>query len=99
MVTTARYLVSKQTMQTWWVNHNQTFKQEFEGGYMWSPKRNTAGNRNRFYDHMMSVLPGDIIVSYARTHVQGIGVATSHCYECPRPIEFGRIGEVWDAIG
>jgi len=21
----------------WWVNQNQTFKQEFEGGYLWSP--------------------------------------------------------------
>src|SRR5580704_6209778 len=23
----------------WWVNQNQTFRQEIEGGYLWSPRR------------------------------------------------------------
>lgn len=38
-------------MRYWWVNQNQTFKQESEGGYIWSPKRNANGARNPFYDN------------------------------------------------
>jgi hypothetical protein len=29
----------------WWVNQNQTFRQEIDGGYLWSPKRNKNGHR------------------------------------------------------
>ena len=37
--------------------------------------------------------------SFSDTLIQGVGVAQSHCYTSPRPNEFGRIGEVWDAVG
>jgi hypothetical protein len=33
-------------MHYWWVNQDQTFRQETEGGYLWSPKRNANGARN-----------------------------------------------------
>ena len=33
-------------MAFWWVNHNQTYRQEIEGGYIWSPKANKNGARN-----------------------------------------------------
>ena len=33
-------------MRYWWVNQNQTYRQEIEGGYLWSPKRNANGARN-----------------------------------------------------
>lgn len=36
-------------MRFWWVNQNQTFPQEFGGGYLWSPKRRADGARNQFY--------------------------------------------------
>ena len=32
----------------WWVNHSQTFRHEFEGGYIGSPKRKRDGSRNRY---------------------------------------------------
>jgi len=37
-------------MKYWWVNQNQTFRQEIEGDYLWSPKRNKNGRRNPFYE-------------------------------------------------
>lgn len=83
----------------WWVNHKQTFRQEFKGGYMWSPKTKAHGQRHRFYDFMRLVRPGDVIFSYAFGVVQGAGVAKTYCYTLPRPDEFGHIGEVWDSIG
>ena len=30
-------------MRYWWVNQNQRFWQEIDGGYLWSPKRNANG--------------------------------------------------------
>jgi putative restriction endonuclease len=47
----------------WWVNQNQTFRQEIDGGYLWSPKRNANGARNPFYEFMREVAPGDLILS------------------------------------
>ena len=35
-------------MRFWWVNQNQTFRQELSGRYLWSPKRNANGARNPF---------------------------------------------------
>ncbi len=86
-------------MRYWWVNHKQTFRHEFEGRYIWSPKRKRDGSRNRFYDFLKQVVPGDIVLSYASGAVQGAGFAISYCYTCPRPAEFGHVGEAWDVIG
>ncbi len=39
-------------MRYWWVNQNQTYRQEQAGGYLWSPKRNSNAARNPFLrDH------------------------------------------------
>ena len=86
-------------MRYWWVNHNQTFRHEFRGGYIWSPKRKKGGARNRYYDFLREVVPGDVVFSYSDTALQGAGIASSYCYTCPRPSEFGHIGEVWDVVG
>ncbi len=86
-------------MKYWWVNHKQTFRHEFSGGYVWSPKVKKNGSRNIFYDFMRLVQPGDVIFSYAGGYIQGAGTAKSHCYTSPRPDAFGHIGQAWDAIG
>lgn len=83
----------------WWVNDKQTFRHEFRGGYIWSPKRRRDGTRNIFYDFMQMVRPGDVVFSYAGGQVRGAGKARTHCYTSPRPNEFGRIGEAWDFTG
>jgi hypothetical protein len=43
-------------MQYWWVNQNQTFRQEQAGGYLWSPKRNANSHQNPFYEFMREVV-------------------------------------------
>lgn len=86
-------------LRYWWVNQNQTYKHEFEGGYLWSPKRKSNGNRNPFYDFMRVVSPGDIVFSYADTLIKAMGVVRAHAYEAPKPIEFGSAGAYWEKIG
>lgn len=86
-------------MRYWWVNHKQTFRQEFGGGYVWCPKRKKGGIRNHFYETMRVVQRGDVVLSYADAAVQGYGLARTHCYSCPRPDDFGKVGETWDESG
>src|ERR1041384_1101118 len=86
-------------MRYWWVNQNQTFRQEYAGGYLWSPKRNANGAKNPFYESMREVSPGDIIFSFVDTVIAAIGVAEAYCWESPKPLEFGTTGEYWENIG
>jgi len=83
----------------WWVNQNQTYRQEITGGYLWSPKRNANGARNPFYEFMREVTPGDLVFSFVDTRIVALGIVASYCYESPKPAEFGRIGLYWEAIG
>jgi hypothetical protein len=83
----------------WWVNQNQTFRHEFGGGYLWSPKRKANGNRNPFYEFMREVAPGDLIYSFAEQRIRAYGIARSHAYEAPKPLEFGSAGRNWESIG
>ena len=41
-------------MRYWWVNQNQTFRQEITGGYLWSPKRNADGKQQIYVRWMDS---------------------------------------------
>jgi len=86
-------------MRYWWVNHKQTFRHEFSGNYIWSPKTKRGGALNPFYETMREVAPGDVVFSYAGGVIQGFGIAQTHCYTSPRPNEFGHIGKAWDELG
>lgn len=86
-------------MRYWWVNHKQTFRHEFSGNYIWSPKTKRSGALNPFYETMREVTPGDLVFSYAGGVIRGFGLAQTHCYTSPRPDEFGRIGKAWDELG
>jgi len=92
-------LVDTGSMRYWWVNQNQTYRHEVRGGYLWSPKRKANSDRNPFYDFMREVAPGDAVFSFASTLVKAIGIAVSHAYEAPKPLEFGQTGAYWDMIG
>lgn len=86
-------------MRYWWVNQNQTFTQESQGGYLWSPKRKSNNAINPFYEFMREVAPGDVIFSFQNTRIKAIGIAQSACYEAPKPVEFGSAGMNWSDIG
>jgi len=83
----------------WWVNQNQTYRQEIAGGYLWSPKRNANGARNPFYEFMREVAPGDLVFSFVDTRIAAIGIVVSYCRESPKPVEFGGVGLNWEDIG
>ena len=82
----------------WWVNQNQTFDEEIGGGFMWSPKRNSNGAKNQYYDNMKEVQPGDVVFSFCDTKIKAIGRVTSLAQTQPKP-EFRNSGEGWSNEG
>ena len=86
-------------MRYWWVNQNQTYRHEVQGGYLWSPKRNANGARNPYYESMREVAPGDLVFSFMDTRILAVGIAQSYCWESPKPQEFGNAGQNWENIG
>jgi hypothetical protein len=86
-------------MTYWWVNQNQTLRQEIEGGYIWSPFTNKGGARNEFYLNLQRVSVGDWILSYANQQIGFIGVAKSIAYDSPKPHDYGAAGDNWAANG
>lgn len=86
-------------MAFWWVNHTQTFRQEVEGGYIWSPKANKDSSRNQTYINLTEVRPGDVVFSYASQHIRAVGIAEEVCSETSKPESFGKSGEQWASAG
>src|SRR5216684_4588845 len=86
-------------MRYWWVNQKQTYRQEIGGGYLWSPKRRADQARNRFYDNMKEVAPGDLVFSYWGGAIRAYGTLRSFGYDAPKPDEFGAAGRNWSQIG
>ncbi len=86
-------------MTSWWVNHKQTFKEEIEGGYIWSPTRNKDGSRNQTYLNLKAVKIGDIVFSYALGAIGAVGVVEREYIDSERPKAFGKDGEQWDKNG
>jgi HNH endonuclease len=81
-------------MRYWWVNQNQTYKNEVPGGFLWSPKTRADGARNQFYENMHEVSVGDVIFSFCDARIKAIGVAVGRAETSPKP-DFGVAGASW----
>jgi len=86
-------------MQYWWVNQNQTYQFEISGGYMWSPKANTNGAYNQFYENMTETIPGDVVFSFKDTFIKAIGIVTGRAETGTKPTEFNAVDNPWDREG
>mgnify|MGYP006292590287 FL=1 len=86
-------------MAFWWVNQNQTWRQEVGGGYMWSPKRRSDGASHEFYENMRRVDAGDLVFSFYQQRVRYIGVVQRPAVSAPQPEEFGQAGAQWSDDG
>ena len=66
---------------------------------MWSPKSNSNGAKNPYYDFMTEVNPGDVVFSYANGQIIAIGVAASNAFTSSKPKDFGSVGDSWSDEG
>lgn len=87
------------SQRCWWVNHKQTYEAELEGGYIWSPTKNSNGARNQTYINLTLVRAGDLVISYAGGQIRAIGIATSVYSEQAKPDAFGQAGQNWSDAG
>ena len=85
--------------QFWWVNHNQTARQEIGGNYLWSPKTESNGARSQFYNNMRQAMPGDVVLSYSEQAVRNVGRVAEFALTAPKPPEFGTTGSNWSHDG
>jgi putative restriction endonuclease len=83
----------------WWVNHDQTWQQEIEGQYLWSPKKKANGDRNEFYINMRRASSGDLVLSYADQQIRFVGRVAEFAVSAPKPEEFGTVGANWSRDG
>jgi len=85
-------------MNFWWVNQNQTYKEEVLGGFLWSPKANKNGAKNQFYSNMTLISPGDIVFSFCDARITAIGRVLGAAETKPKP-DFGTAGSNWNKEG
>jgi hypothetical protein len=86
-------------MNSWWVNHKQTAKQELAGGYIWSPHTNKDGSFNQTYLNLSQMAIGDIVFSYADGIIRAVGIVMAAAIDTQKPIEFGAAGAGWNNLG
>ena len=84
-------------MAFWWVNHKQTYRQETDGGYLWSPKANANGAKNISYDNLTRCVSGDVVFSYASGRINQIGLVEQKASTAPNPAELGTTLGYWRA--
>jgi putative restriction endonuclease len=80
----------------WWVNHSRRFRQEMDGSYLWSPKKNKNSSSNESYNNMPRVLPGDIVYSFADAAICAMGIVLGRAHEAIKPAEVAVDGDQWD---
>ena len=68
-----------------WVYQNQTFFEESNGRFLWSPKYTRDGKSNPGYEAMKEVRDGDIILHSYMGKIVAIGKAQGRCYSAHRP--------------
>ena len=77
-------------MRYWWANQGETFDEEIDGGYLWSPKCEKDGRKNVTYDNMGLVSPGDVIFSYCDAEIKALGICLHKAVSSEKPTEFGH---------
>lgn len=85
-------------MKYWWVNQKGTFKHEFNGDYLWSPKEGKRGPL-KAYNNMRLISVGDPILSYVNGYIIALSKAVTCAFSAPKPSEFGNAGAEWSDEG
>jgi hypothetical protein len=81
----------------WWVNQGATFAQESEGGYVWAPQKNSAGNALYHWANVSKLRTGQKILHYANGQIRALGIVAEDAVDAPRPDELPA--EPWEADG
>lgn len=78
------------------VNQGKTWKQERDGGFLWSPQVDKAGHQNPGYSLMREVKKGDYILHNKGGQIAAISVAKANCYAATQPEEVRENSGTYD---
>ncbi|WP_312431383.1 HNH endonuclease [Achromobacter sp.] len=84
-------------MNFWWVNHSKSYRAELAGGYIWCPQVHPGDVQRTPWLNVAKVLPGDMIISYAKQHVRAVGIATTAAFDSPPKPGYAENG--WKDLG
>ncbi|NEU09373.1 HNH endonuclease [Flavihumibacter sp. R14] len=82
-------------MRFWWVNQGQTYKEEYNGGFLWAPISNSKFQTLFHWQNMAEVQSGDIIFSYVNGFIKKAGIALNEPYTFQKPGNF----KLWENEG
>jgi MoxR-like ATPase len=71
--------------RVWWVNQNQTYGEERDGGFLWAPKRNRAGRTQAHWDSLAEVREGDAILSYVNGGIRAVSEVEQEAVDASPP--------------
>ncbi len=74
-------------MAVYYVFQGETYDEERQGGYVWSPQLDKSGHKNVGYTMMTFIRKGDFILHNSNGKVVSISVAKSDFYESNQPRE------------
>lgn len=88
-------------MSIFYVYQNQTYDQERNGTYVWSPQRTKNGVENQGYKIMTEIRQGDYIIHHANIAIKAISIAKTDYYEAQQPVELknANTNVDWDNNG
>lgn len=88
-------------MSIYLVNQGKTYKDEREGGYIWSPKLDISGKHNAGYTLMTFTKQGDFILHNSGGKISAISIVVKDCYDALQPDEIhnSQTGYDWNDDG
>lgn len=87
--------MDQQRPTVWWVNQGTTYGKARRQGVIWAPLLNKAGRRERHWETMDEVRPGDKILHYSQGSLRAVGTAQDSASAATNP--FGN--EEWNEDG
>lgn len=79
----------------WWVNQNQTYAKERDGGFLWAPLLDKSGRPQYHWNSMDEVREGDVVLHYSNGSLR----AVSHVRAAARPAPSPFDSQAWDKAG
>ena len=88
-------------MPVFLVFQGETYNEERNGEYIWSPKLNTKGKINIGYTTMKEIKEGDFILHNVKGMTKAISIAKGSCFSAQKPKELveAKTTTIWDCNG
>lgn len=86
-------------MAIFYVFQGDTYYDERDGSFVWSPKLNESGHKNRGFTMMTRIREGDFILHHYNGKMQAISIAQTDCFEAKKPKYKRNKGFAWNDEG